>query len=172
MELFLAVCGFSLGVMLCRQLNSAAVATREKFIEVKCMSKFSGLVFSFLTLVMVAAAPAEARSFPEFTQLVEEASPAVVNITATRQVTRNNRLESPNNQDMPEFFRRFFENNLRAAASSDSVAGSGFIISSDGYILTNNHVVEDADEIIVALSDRREREAELIDLTLHLTWHC
>ena len=45
------------------------------------MSKFSGLVFSFLTLVMVAAAPAEARSFPEFTQLVEEASPAVVNIT-------------------------------------------------------------------------------------------
>ena len=125
------------------------------------MSKFSGLVFSFLTLVMVAAAPAEARSFPEFTQLVEEASPAVVNITATRQVTRNNRLESPNNQDMPEFFRRFFENNP-GRSQPRPAAGSGFIISSDGYILTNNHVVEDADEIIVALSDRREREAELI----------
>lgn len=125
------------------------------------MSKFSGLVFSFLTLVMVAAAPAEARSFPEFTQLVEEASPAVVNITATRQVTRNNRLESPNNQDMPEFFRRFFENNP-GRSQPRPAAGSGFIISSDGYILTNNHVVEDANEIIVALSDRREREAELI----------
>jgi serine protease Do len=125
------------------------------------MFRFSGLVFSFLTLVMVAAAPAEARSFPEFTQLVEEASPAVVNITATRQVTRNNRLESPNNQDMPEFFRRFFENNP-GRSQPRPAAGSGFIISSDGYILTNNHVVEDADEIIVALSDRREREAELI----------
>jgi serine protease Do len=110
---------------------------------------------------MVAAAPAEARSFPEFTQLVEEASPAVVNITATRQVTRNNRLESPNNQDMPEFFRRFFENNP-GRSQPRPAAGSGFIISSDGYILTNNHVVEDANEIIVALSDRREREAELI----------
>ena len=124
------------------------------------MSKFSAL-FAFLTLSAVFVLPAEARSFPEFTQLVEEASPAVVNITATRQVTRNNRFESPNSQDMPEFFRRFFENNP-GRSQPRPAAGSGFIISSDGYILTNNHVVEDADEIIVALSDRREREAELI----------
>tara|TARA_R110002072_G_scaffold51389_1_gene137881 strand:- start:71221 stop:72606 length:1386 start_codon:yes stop_codon:yes gene_type:complete len=114
----------------------------------------------FASLLFVSAS-LSAASFPEFTELVEKASPAVVNITATRQQTPNRQFEGYNREDVPEFFRRFFENSPDRSQPRPA-AGSGFIISSDGYILTNNHVVEDADEIIVALSDRREREAKLI----------
>jgi serine protease Do len=125
------------------------------------MLKSSGKWLLLVILSGVVAMPASARSFPEFTQLVEEASPAVVNITATRETPRNSRFNDRSREDVPEFFRRFFENNP-GRSQPRPAAGSGFIISNDGYILTNNHVVEDADEIVVALSDRREREAELI----------
>ncbi len=93
---------------------------------------------------------------PQFAELVKRASPAVVNISATRD--RPARLNQFNNEQLPEFFRRF----LPPPQTPGPAAGSGFIISSDGYILTNNHVVEGADEIIVALSDRREKEAVLV----------
>jgi serine protease Do len=116
--------------------------------------------FAILSLLLVSLS-AHARSFPEFTQLVEDASPAVVNITATRESPRDTRMDGYNREDVPEFFRRFFDNQPDRRQPRPA-AGSGFIISADGYILTNNHVVADADEIIVALSDRREREAKLI----------
>ncbi len=125
------------------------------------MLKSYGWVLVCFSLLLTLALPASARSFPEFTELVEDASPAVVNITATRQSRRSNSFDGRNREDVPEFFRRFFENNP-GRNQPRPAAGSGFIISSDGYILTNNHVVEDAEEIVVALSDRREREAELI----------
>ncbi len=125
------------------------------------MLKSARGLFGFWIVLSVLALPASARSFPEFTELVEEASPAVVNITATREASSSSRFDGRGREDVPEFFRRFFENNP-GRNQPRPAAGSGFIISSDGYILTNNHVVEDADEIVVALSDRREREAELI----------
>jgi serine protease Do len=99
-------------------------------------------------------------ALPELVQLVKQASPAVVNITATRTAT-SRQGESFNQEEVPELFRRFFGNMPRQNAPRPT-AGSGFIISSDGYILTNNHVVEDADEILIALSDRRERVATLV----------
>lgn len=108
-------------------------------------------------ILLVLGTSATAKDLPEFTELVRKSSPAVVNISATREIAEHEQFHS---EDMPEFFRRFFDQIPRRGPRPS--AGSGFIISEDGYILTNNHVVADADEIIVALSDRREREAELV----------
>ena len=112
---------------------------------------------------------------PDFTPLVEAASPAVVNIS-TRQkvpnaVASSGGLSVPDLEGLPPMFREFFERSIpqqpRAPGGGGrqreaQSLGSGFIISKDGYILTNNHVVADADEIIVRLSDRSELEAKLI----------
>ena len=96
-------------------------------------------------------------ALPQFTDLVKQASPAVVNITASKEApVEDNARES---EEMPEFFRRFFDERQRPRGPS---AGSGFIISGDGYILTNYHVIDGANEISVALSDRRELTASIV----------
>lgn len=109
---------------------------------------------------------------PDFTPLVEEASPAVVNIS-TRQKVPDRSVAAqqglPDLEGLPPMFREFFERSIPQVPRNPGgrqreaqSLGSGFIISSDGYIMTNNHVVADADEIIVRLSDRSELEAKLV----------
>jgi len=104
---------------------------------------------------------------PDFTDLVERQGPTVVNISTTQTQTARNQPGVPQfpqlQEDDPfyEFFRRFVPNPGPREFQSNSL-GSGFIISSDGYILTNSHVVEAADEITVKLNDKREFRAKVI----------
>jgi serine protease Do len=104
-----------------------------------------------------------AAQLPDFTEIVEKQGPAVVNISTT-QTTRTSGLQLPNiPEDDPfyDFFRRFVPNPGPREFQSQSL-GSGFIISPDGYLLTNAHVVDAADEITVKLTDKRELKAKVI----------
>lgn len=117
-------------------------------------------------------------NLPDFTQLVDRVGPAVVNIRTTERVSRAQRGLPPGmDGDMAELFRRFFGVPLpqpdpkggaprRGQPQPDeeqsSGVGSGFIVSADGYILTNAHVVDGADSIYVTLNDKREFKAKLV----------
>ncbi|PCI69133.1 MAG: serine peptidase [Piscirickettsiaceae bacterium] len=110
-----------------------------------------------------------AFDLPDFTELVEKNSDAVVNISTTQKPKNVRSGLPPNMQQLPEngpyndLFKHFFgaPGQRRPQRESHSL-GSGFIISEDGYLLTNHHVVRDADEIIVRFQDRRELKATLI----------
>lgn len=120
------------------------------------------LFFSFF----MATTFVRAAGLPDFTELVEEASPSVVNISTSTQVAKRDRgpMSEEELQQIPEFFRHFFGAPFGRGGTPEprSSMGSGFIVSKDGYILTNNHVINGADEIIVRLSDRRELVARLV----------
>ena len=137
--------------------------------------KPSGLS-ALIAAVAIAAAclgpgSALARSLPDFTELVERNRAAVVNISTTqRRTVPADRPRMPRGFEMPdlpedspfrEFFRRFFGEGEIEEFDTQSL-GSGFIISQDGFIISNNHVVRNADEVIVRLSDRREYKARVV----------
>jgi serine protease Do len=111
------------------------------------------------------AAPAQARTLPDFSVLVEQNGPAVVNISTTAKVrTSGQEMQIPGEPGDPfyEFFRRF---QIPAPQQGDQIrrgVGSGFIVSADGYILTNAHVVDDANEVTVKLTDNREFTAKVV----------
>ncbi len=122
---------------------------------------FSGLLLLLFTMA------AQARELPNFTELVEKYGPAVVNIsTKAKKIKKKEKSSQEKPPGMPEdlddLFRRFFENPDNLEQRPATSLGSGFIISEEGYIVTNNHVIDNADEIIVRLTDRRELEAEVI----------
>ncbi|WP_158773080.1 DegQ family serine endoprotease [Cobetia sp. L2A1] len=110
----------------------------------------------------------QASELPDFTQLVKDSAPAVVNIATTTEIKRTSApaFRGPNGEEMPEFFRRFFGDQApgqdQGGVEKRSSLGSGFIISDDGYIMTNAHVVDGADEVMVRLNDRRELKAQVI----------
>jgi len=141
-------------------LNRGKIVTRRILIS----------FFAIAFLATAGAVQARVTGLPDFTGLVEETAPAVVNIQVTQFGERAQRegdeMDGPNGQEqIPEFFRRFFDapGNPGSRGRPDRRgAGSGFIIESDGYIITNHHVIDGADQIIIRLADRREFEAELI----------
>lgn len=129
-----------------------------------------------LAFAVTGSAAAQGRDLPDFTRLVEEQGAAVVNISTTQQVRRSGglpQIPGIEDEEMLEFFRRFIPRapggpgapgapgNPGGPRESRSL-GSGFIISADGYILTNAHVVDGAEEITVRFTDKREFKAKVI----------
>jgi serine protease Do len=115
-------------------------------------------------LALPASAQGRAASLPDFTELYEKQGPAVVSIDVTQTVRRQRIPELSEDDPFYEFFRRFGQIPRRAPERDFDAqsTGSGFILSADGYIATNAHVVDDATEVTVRLSDRREFKAKVI----------
>lgn len=131
--------------------------------------------FAAMSLAFIASfnTVGYAKELPDFTELAEKQGATVVNISVTQNMRSN--TVSPfgpeGDEQLQEFFRRFGIPNMPGMPGQNGEAqpdyksqslGSGFIISNDGYILTNAHVVSGADEVIVKLSDNREFKAKII----------
>ena len=143
----------------------------------KVVSLTSICLFFFMSFTVSA----KMSGLPDFTQLVEEYSDAVVNISTTQKIKKRvggiHQIPGmPKDGPFGDLFKKFFEqqnfkknnhteinNNaiIKTRQTNDSL-GSGFIIDSDGYVVTNHHVIKDADEIIVRLKDRRELKATVV----------
>ena len=136
----------------------------------------SGLLALGSAVALLPSAPvyAQQRTLPDFTDLVEQVGPSVVNIRTLEKVKANDNAGGPD-EEMLEFFKRFglpMPNVPRQAPrrnrppSQDEEqprgVGSGFILSSDGMVMTNAHVVDGADEVIVTLTDKREFKARIM----------
>lgn len=117
------------------------------------------------------------RTLPDFTDLVDQVGPSVVNIRTIEKVAQRGGNSGEMDEEMQEFFRRFFGQPLPGAPRSGPRpnrpqqpqeeerprgVGSGFILTADGYVMTNAHVVEDASEVLVTLTDKREFKAKII----------
>ena len=149
-------------------------------------ARFTDALRVFLTVATISSvisvatlplnAQAQVRALPDFTDLVEQVGPSVVNIRTSEKVVVNPSQGSPNEEEMLDFFRRFglpIPNMPKQAPRRNQPqqpqeeeqpkgVGSGFILSSDGLIMTNAHVVDGADEVLVTLTDKREFKAKII----------
>lgn len=146
-------------------------------VEVNGMRRWLGMIalgVSF-ALVPLGQAAAQARALPDFTDLVEQVGPSVVNIRTLEKVSARTRQGGGQDEEMLEFFRRFgvpIPNLPRQAPRQNRPqpqeeeqprgVGSGFILTADGFIMTNAHVVDGADEVLVTLTDDREFKARII----------
>jgi serine protease Do len=112
--------------------------------------------------ISVYSLVSQAAELPDFTQLIEQHSPAVVKITAVSKgsAAEPQRSLPQDMQGLPDIFRELLER--RQAPRDRGSLGSGFIISADGYVLTNDHVVDKMDSITVILNDQREYSATLV----------
>ncbi|OIP18270.1 MAG: serine peptidase [Comamonadaceae bacterium CG2_30_57_122] len=150
----------------------------------KCVAAvFGGLMVATVSTVVlpVSSAVAQVRALPDFTDLVEQVGPSVVNIRTMEKISARKGNGSQIDPDMLDFFRRFGLPIPNVPNSPNSPrqtpppghgqqpdgeqprgVGSGFILTADGMIMTNAHVVEGADEVLVTLTDNREFKAKII----------
>lgn len=140
-------------------------------------SFFMALVMTGIGLVAVAPlqpAMAQVRALPDFTDLVDQVGPSVVNIRTMEKVSTRFAQGGPGEEEMLEFFKRFGlpipnmprqaprPNRPQAEEDQPRGVGSGFILTADGFIMTNAHVVDGADDVYVTLTDKREFKAKII----------
>ena len=121
------------------------------------------MIFRALVCVFALSLSAQksAAELPDFTEIVDVAAPAVVKILVEYEAENSRYQEQL--EELPESLRRFFDFRGRPPVPRDRAGmGSGFILTSDGYIVTNNHVVENARHVIVRLPDRQEFDAEVV----------
>lgn len=161
-------------------VSATAVATAAATTILPITARDSGAQ-STSTERALAAEPAATplvNGLPDFTRLVDRVGPAVVNIEAAIKPEvrmRGRGGAAPNDEEIPEFFKRFFGPDTPFPGGPQQGApdlpeggprgvsqGSGFLISADGYVLTNHHVVDGADEVTVKLTDRRSFKAKVI----------
>jgi serine protease Do len=148
---------------------------RNSLCSVSLLASLAGI--SAGLALPVQSASAQTRTLPDFTDLVEQVGPSVVNIRTTEKVVQRDAQGVPGEEEMLEFFKRFgipVPNVPRQAPRQGKPqpspqeedqprgVGSGFILSTDGLIMTNAHVVEGADEVLVTLTDKREFKAKII----------
>ncbi len=130
-----------------------------------------------VAIALPGPAGAQARALPDFTDLVEQVGPSVVNIRTLEKVSQRQGAGNGVDEDMLEFFRRFGipvpptiprqgpRSNRPQEPQEEDVprgVGSGFILTADGFIMTNAHVVDGADEVLVTLTDKREFKAKIV----------
>lgn len=132
------------------------------------MTKFSGIrVFALLSVLLLIPLSAESRTYDlsNLPELVKELTPSVVNISTTKVVQRSPfGFRSPFGRDdqFERFFERFFGDDLPQREFRNRGLGSGFIISEDGYIVTNHHVIRQAEEIEVILQNGEQYDARIV----------
>ncbi|EJL78173.1 periplasmic serine protease, Do/DeqQ family [Variovorax sp. CF313] len=141
-----------------------------------CLLALALAVTAGATFLPVEPAHAQTRTLPDFTDLVDQVGPSVVNIRTVEKVAQRG-SNGEMDEEMQEFFRRFFGQPLPGTPRSTPRpnrpqqpqeeerprgVGSGFILTADGYVMTNAHVVEDASEVLVTLTDKREFKAKII----------
>ena len=117
----------------------------------------------YVAIAMTSLANAATVQLPDFRGIVESSSPAVVKVIVEHKRARGEQAQD-DSREIPEPLRRFFQyrDSPQQPQRVKMSMGSGFIISHDGYIVTNNHVVEGADSVLVRLSDRMEYDAEIV----------
>jgi serine protease Do len=161
------VCGLALALAACSREISAQSAVSAAAAAPVARPQAPAAAAPAVTPSAPPVAEPMVRALPDFSQLVDRYGPAVVNVEVVEKAPTGAGIQglSPNDP-FYDFFRRFGipapDQGGRARQPPLRGAGSGFIVNSDGYILTNTHVVANAEEVTVRLTDRREFPAKVI----------